>query len=302
MVPYPTTILLATDGSADAQFAEQVAVDLCARSGAALHVVHAWLYVPVGPYPYGGITAAETHRIFEESAKRILAESVERIGQAGGTVTEQYLRLGPIADVIVKLSAEINADLLILGSRGLGTIQRLALGSVSDAVIHSVHCPTLLVRGSAASWPPAQIIVGNDGSADGTRAVELASALGQRYGATLTLARAVPEPPEVRWYDEGQRATIEKLQGDIVARARDALTTEAGRLASEMGTTPEIVVAAGDPAAILLESTEAQTLPTLLAVGCRGLGRLDRLRLGSVSTKVLHAAHGPVFVVPHRAD
>ena len=81
MVPYPTTILLATDGSADAQFAEQVAVDLCQRSGAALHVVHAWLYVPVGPYPYGGITAAETHRLFEESAKLILAESVERIGR-----------------------------------------------------------------------------------------------------------------------------------------------------------------------------------------------------------------------------
>ncbi len=68
MMPYPTTILLATDGSADAQFAEHVAVDLCRRTGAALHVVHAWLYVPVGPYPYSGITAAETHRLFEESA------------------------------------------------------------------------------------------------------------------------------------------------------------------------------------------------------------------------------------------
>ena len=66
--------------------------------------------------------------------------------------------------------------------------------------------------------------------------------------------------------------------------------------------TPEIVVAAGDPATILLDSAEAQTLPTLLAVGCRGLGPLDRLRLGSVSTKVIHAAHNPVFVVPHRPD
>lgn len=302
MVPYPTTILLATDGSADAQFAEQVAVDLRRRSGATLHVVHAWLYVPVGPYPYSGITAAETHRLFEESAKRILAESIERIAQAGGTVSKQYLRLGSPADVIVTLSAEIAADLLILGSRGLGTIRRLALGSVSDAVIHSVRCPTLLVRGSADSWPPARIIVGNDGSADSRRAAELAAALGQLYGATLTLARAVPEPPDVRWYDQGQRATIEKLQGDLVTRAREALTTEVRQLASGAGTAPEIVIAAGDPAAILLDSAEAQTLPTLLAIGCRGLGPLDRLRLGSVSMKVIHAAHGPVFVVPHRAD
>ena len=150
-------------------------------------------------------------------------------------MTKQYLLLGSPADEIVTLSKDLGADLLIMGSRGLGTIRRLVLGSVSDAVIHSVHCPTLLVRGSEDTWPPAQIIVGDDGSADGTRAADLATALGQLYGAPLTLACAVPASPDVRWYGAGQRATIEKLQEDLVSRARDTLTTRARQLASETG-------------------------------------------------------------------
>ena len=68
MVPYPTTILLATDGSADARFAERVAVDLCARSGAVLHLVHAWLYVPVGPYPYAA-SPRRRHTVFSRRVR-----------------------------------------------------------------------------------------------------------------------------------------------------------------------------------------------------------------------------------------
>ena len=57
----------------------------------------------------------------------------------------------------------------------------------------------------------------------------------------------------------------------------------------------------GDPAAIIVDAAEA-TGPGLIAVGSRGLGTIERLRLGSVSTKVLHAAAGPVLIVPHQRN
>jgi nucleotide-binding universal stress UspA family protein len=59
-------------------------------------------------------------------------------------------------------------------------------------------------------------------------------------------------------------------------------------------------MAAGDAAvAILEEAREGDEARTLVAVGSRGLGLARRLRLGSVSTKVLKAAEGPVLVYPH---
>jgi nucleotide-binding universal stress UspA family protein len=300
MERYPTTILLATDGSADAQLAEKVAVDLCARSGAQLHLVHAWLYVPAGTYPYSGITMAEVQRRFRADGEAILAASAERIARAGGTVTGQHLQLGSPPAEIVALSEKLDADLVLLGSRGLGTVRRLVVGSVSDAVVHSAQRPTLVLRGGEAGWPPARIVIGDDGSADADRAAKLGLALGRLYRAEAILVRTIPELPLVRWYEEGQRARIEKLYTDEAARAHSALEANALRLASQDGSVPGVTVMGGDAAAVLLDVAESGPTPALIAVGCRGLGPLGRLRLGSVSTTILHAAHGPVLVVPRR--
>ena len=57
----------------------------------------------------------------------------------------------------------------------------------------------------------------------------------------------------------------------------------------------------GEPATALLEAAGEGAERALLAVGSRGLDATRRLRLGSVSTKVLHAAHGPVLIYPHLA-
>lgn len=69
-------------------------------------------------------------------------------------------------------------------------------------------------------------------------------------------------------------------------------------MADQVGVTAAI----DDPAALLLHEAESAPDPALIAVGSRGLRLLERLRLGSVSTKVLHAAHCPVLVVPHHRD
>jgi nucleotide-binding universal stress UspA family protein len=54
-----------------------------------------------------------------------------------------------------------------------------------------------------------------------------------------------------------------------------------------------------DPAVAILEVAKEGEEPTLIAVGSRGLGKVQRMRLGSVSTKVVRAATGPVLVHPH---
>jgi nucleotide-binding universal stress UspA family protein len=65
---------------------------------------------------------------------------------AGGTVAGTHLRMGQVDLEIVALAEELQADLIVMGSRGLGGVRRALMGSVSDSVVRHAHCPVLVVR------------------------------------------------------------------------------------------------------------------------------------------------------------
>jgi len=82
----------------------------------------------------------------EEEAKTRLEEQVEKIREAGGDVVEAHARVGRPDEEIVYLAEEIGAGLVVLGSRGLGSLRRVLMGSVSGSVVRHAHCPVLVVR------------------------------------------------------------------------------------------------------------------------------------------------------------
>jgi nucleotide-binding universal stress UspA family protein len=154
---FPTKIMLAIDGSEDAQLAATIAVDVANSTDSELHVVHARLALPWTTGYYSATEPPTTSTDSEEEARqRILQwldDQVERIEAEGGSVTRAYLRLGrpdegaiTVAEQIVSLAEEIEAGLLVIGSRGLGGIRRALMGSVSDSVVRHAHCPVLVVR------------------------------------------------------------------------------------------------------------------------------------------------------------
>ena len=295
MSSFLKTILLATDGSADAAVAGTVAADLAARTGAPLHVVHAWQVV-LPSAEYVAMVNDDMVHLAEEAAQGTLQTAVDRLAAEGATVAGAHLRNGYPPDEIVSLARELGAGLLAIGSRGLGRVQRLVMGSVSEGVVHHAPCPVLVLRGGEAAWPPARIVVGEDGSAAAERAGLLAAQLGRLYGARMVLARAYPDLP-LPLFQRPIQAT--GLRDDAMQRAEEALHEQAVRLEALLGSRPETVDTVDDPAALLLATAEGGPQPALLAAGSRGLSTLQRLRLGSVSTKVLRAAHGPVLVYPH---
>jgi nucleotide-binding universal stress UspA family protein len=145
---FPTTVLLATDGSKDAELATTTAVDLANGTSSELHIVlikeAAYAYVdPSGYYPFFD---AELEHELEQQARMRLDTEVEKIRSAGGAVAEAHLRRGAAAAEIVDLAEEIGAGLIVMGSRGLGGIRRALMGSVSDSVVRHAHCPVLVVR------------------------------------------------------------------------------------------------------------------------------------------------------------
>src|ERR671911_758608 len=116
---FPTTILLATDGSREAGLAATTAVDLANSTNSELHVVHVGEFVPT----FLAQTDVEPAQL-ERGAQQLLDEQVRGLEEAGGTVKEAHLRLGRADEEIVDLAHEMGAGFIVMGSRGRGRMRR----------------------------------------------------------------------------------------------------------------------------------------------------------------------------------
>jgi nucleotide-binding universal stress UspA family protein len=141
---FPSRILLATDGSEEAELAATTAADLAKSTDSELHVIHVG-ETPLVYHPerHGYRAEYEEH---EREARQLLAAQVERIKGAGATVAQAHLRMGRADEEIVDLAQSIGAGLIVMGSRGRGRIRRALMGSVSESVVRHAHCPVTIVR------------------------------------------------------------------------------------------------------------------------------------------------------------
>jgi len=141
-------ITVAVDGSPHAERALDFAVDLAKRYESHLSIVVVAPLVPIYVPSAEPWSAAQVPETEVAQYRTLLDQATERARKAGLTAIDGVCLEGVIAD---ELLAQIEAhptDLLVLGSRGLSTAKRLLLGSVSDAVLHHVKCPVLVVRPS----------------------------------------------------------------------------------------------------------------------------------------------------------
>jgi nucleotide-binding universal stress UspA family protein len=287
---FPNKILLATDGSEDAALAARAAIELSGETGAELHVVHAWQSVPSARFE--SFIRAE----LEQEAEGLLAAQ-EKLIEAGGKITGAHLRRGPAVEEILGVAGQIKAGLIVMGSRGMGPVKCLVMGSVSEGVVHHARRPVLVLRGGQAAWPPSRVVIGDDGSDDAKEAAQLAAKIGKPSGTAALLVRAYPRLPET---DAEGRGLDPRMVDDELRREQRALKSRAAEVEEASGMRPRARMSSGDAAACLIEAAEEGAPErALIAVGSRGLGAAQRLRVGSVSTKVLRAARGPVLVV-HR--
>ncbi len=295
MSAFPTRILLATDGSEEAALAAHAAIDLSGRAGAKLHVVHTWQDLRPPTLPAMAMDEySQAYEQYEREARELLEEQAQRLRSAGGTVAGTHLKKGRPAEEIAYLAQELEADLVVVGSRGLGLVKRLVVGSVSERVVQLDPCPTLVVRGGEGSWPPSRVIVGDDASEEARRAGEFAAGIGTLFDARTLLVRVYPQVTVFK----ARRISHVRASKELLREGERSLERRAAELESVLGTRPEIRVVAGDAAAVIQEMAEERGKPTLVAVGRRGLDAVGHFALGSVSSDVLRAVSGPVLIVP----
>lgn len=292
---FSNKILLATDGSKDAELAAKAAVDLSKRTGAELHVVHAWR--PLPHYAYPSLVPEGYQPPYEEGARKILEAQVGRIEEAGISVAEAHLVTGRPADAILDLGDQIGAGLIVVGSRGLGPVKRLLVGSVSESIVHHAKCPVLVVRSGAGSWPPVRVVIGEDLSEDAHSAAKLGITLAKLMEAeTLLVHTYEGMPPHPETLPQADRELYEAMVDKHLRQVEPALEERAAELEQAYDVRPQVRIVPGESAQVLAEIAEEGDGPSLLVVGSRGLGTSERIVIGSVSSKVLRAAGGPVLV------
>jgi nucleotide-binding universal stress UspA family protein len=148
---FPTKILLATDGSENANLASSTAADLAKSTNSELHVVYVGhmpsiFYESPGAIVLDPDLQSRMEEDAEEAARTKLKEQVQKIREAGTEVAGVHTRVGFPDAEIVGLAERLNAGLIVMGSRGLGPLRRALMGSVSDSVVRHAHCPVLVVR------------------------------------------------------------------------------------------------------------------------------------------------------------
>ena len=205
----------------------------------------------------------------------------------------------PVAKTIVEQARRWRAQIIVVGSRGRGTLHRALVGSVSRDVTHEADCSVLIVKGKVRA--PRRLLIGLDGSVRSRRAVGFVSRLRAPAGGRVTLL-AVVEPtssPSIRSLPASIRAVLlEELAArdrQRIARARRELSAATRRL-TRAGWKVNSVVRRGVPLSELIKTASARHADVTI-VGARGTTGLERLLLGSVAEGTLAHSSRSVLVV-----
>src|SRR5215218_8531491 len=274
---FPEKILLATDGMQTTSLAARAAVDLAKGGGAELHVVHAWHTVP-SPHFDHVIRSG-----LEDAGREALEEQVRWIENEGGTVPGAHLWEGQAVEAIIAGVEEIGAGLVIAGSRGMGRLGRMALGSVSTGLAHRSPCPVLIVREGEEAWPPDRVLVGYGSFKDTERAGFLGASLGRALGAGVELVGVA-----------GEGADAEERLRDV----ERALESRADGIEQAVGLRQRVRSFVGEVERTILGLHVEGEKPALLSFGSKILGGVGRMMVGEVLDRVLSKSRGPILITP----
>lgn len=301
-----TKILLATDGSPEAAKAARMAIALSRDLGSDLHV----LCVGQVPSAYAPAETEildygfwkEMREFAEGEASAKLEDEVRKIEDAGGKIEKSHVAVGRPEAEIVRLAEEIGAEIVVVGSRGLGVLRRTLLGSVSNSVVRHSHGSVLVVRGNREDTHlPGRVLLALDGSKPADAAAWIAVEISVATGSELHILRVLeteayrPYPGPEFW--EGWEEELELAE----RHARSFLDDYARQLRAKGVKVADVNLALGDADTEIVKFAEGMHAD-LIVMGSRGLGGIRRALIGSVSDSVVRHAHCPVLVARQRTS
>lgn len=276
-----TRILLATDGSEQAEAAVAVTAAFARASAAVVRVVHVWsLEVHHRHGVWDVETRSEALKLINEAVNRLRAFGIEADGEVG------WADKSHVASAVAEVARQFNADLVVVGSRGLSDWQSLVQHGVSHGVLCAVDCPVLIVRGKSTTEvsEPKRIllaIAGGDDLAPGVRAAVAAASGTESKVRVVHVAQAIFGVQGFSYVepDEEIKATI----------------ASATRMLQDFGVATDSVVAQG-PVARVVADAAAAWQADVIVIGSSRMTDAAGMLLGSVTHDLLRVTDRPVLV------
>lgn len=292
-------VMVARDFSTVSDRAARYALDVAARTGATLHVLHAEvLHEAPGPDADADRSPGDDFSRFRDEVQQagnIPADVLNAV-----TIEEVVRRDVSAGPAIVDYAAEAGVDLITLGTHGRRGPSRILLGSVAEEVVRRSEQPVLTVRGEddqQTTSPPQtvdQILVPVDFSDPCREALRAAKEWAALYDATIDVLHVVAERIQPAFYSGGVQS-IYDMEPDIEQKMMDRLETFVDETGGpERTIRPHVMV--GNAAPDIAEFVDTESVD-LVAMSTHGRTGLDRFLLGSVAEKVIRYVHCPVLTM-----
>jgi nucleotide-binding universal stress UspA family protein len=290
-------ILIAYDGSDGAESA----IDDLKRAGLprrveAIVLTIAEELIPA-PTSIGGVETTFAKSLLEEEkdSLALARRARSRIQQLfPGWEILAEAGIGSPGSEIITMADEWRPDLIVVGPRGRTALGRMFFGSVSQKVVNEARCSVRVARGRIVEPDvPARIIVGVDGSEEADAAVEEIASRDWPDGSEVRVVNSAWTIPSAS--DPGTAVNLAEWIAQETDRVNKVVEGAADKLGSA-GLKVSIVVKEREPKALLCSEAE-DLMADCIFVGARGMGRLERFLIGSVSSGVAARAHCSVEVV-----
>ena len=290
-------VLIAIDGSEDSFKACAAAASLLADAKLSEVTV---LYVTRTLSIYAARFADELRAELNAEAERALDVAVPLLQAEAVKVRIEVLASnGSVVRTIVEFAAEAKFDLIILGTRGRGGIEKMLLGSVSSGVAMHASCSVLVVRPPSHPKEGRQqfrrILVAVDGSKSATKAAHVAAYMARIVNGDVTVLHVL-ELPDLAFSSSSVRLVDKMVR--YAGEAAERIVSDAASLAQKEGipVAQKVIENARSPASGITTQAKEDGVD-LVVVGMRGQGGFSTLLLGSVASSVLTHAHCSVLVV-----
>jgi nucleotide-binding universal stress UspA family protein len=292
------TILVALDFSEHASAALDQAIALARESGATVHLLHAY-ELPFGAMPIYDVQVPQSmfEAVRDAAARRI--EKARAKADAAGVACETHLVTSPPTPAIIDIAKSIEADLIVMGTRGLSGFQHVLLGSNAERTARLAPCPVLTLKTDAAKVAKfARILAPVDFSTEGEAAVALAIDLARDHGGEVHLLHAYDLPAGVAM---GYGGAIPQSVLDGIEAGVRASMEQASEPLKRAGIPCKTHLVMGSVSDAILDTAKAERADVIV-MGTHGRRGFHHLLLGSVAERTLRLANCPVLTVRSQSE